>query len=103
MATTERRAWRRAAAWIGALGIALLAEGPAAAFTAGTHELRLSHAGQERRALVHVPARTLGAPAPLVHALHGGGGHAESLADDERDGLISATERIGALLRTLQR
>jgi polyhydroxybutyrate depolymerase len=92
---TEHRAWRRAATWIVTLGIALLAGGPATAFTAGTHEVRLTHAGQERRALVHVPERTLGAPAPLVLALHGGGGHAEFMADDERYGLISAAERDG--------
>jgi polyhydroxybutyrate depolymerase len=42
-----------------------------------------------------VPARRLGAPAPLVLALHGGGGHAEFMADDERYGLISAAERDG--------
>ncbi|MCA3241324.1 MAG: poly(3-hydroxybutyrate) depolymerase [Rubrivivax sp.] len=92
---TEHRAWRRAKTWIVASVIALLAAGPATAFTAGTHELRLTHAGQERRALVHVPARSLGAPAPLVLALHGGGGHAEFMADDERYGLVSAAERDG--------
>ncbi len=88
---TERRAWRRAVAWIVAMGVT----GTAAAFASGTHELRLTHAGQERRALVHVPARTQGTPAPLVLALHGGGGHAEFMADDERYGLVSAAERDG--------
>ncbi len=92
---TERRVWRRAAAWVVAGFVAMGVTGPAAALAPGTHELRITHAGQERHALVHVPARAQGAAAPLVLALHGGGGHAEFMADDARYGLVSAAERDG--------
>jgi polyhydroxybutyrate depolymerase len=82
------------AAWALAL-VMTAATGPARALPPGTHEIRLQHGGQERRALLHVPARPADGPAPLVLALHGGGGHAEFMADDGRYGLVSAAEREG--------
>ena len=65
---------------------------------AGTHELQVAHGGLLRKVVVHIPA-TLLAPAPqpqgaaLVLAFHGGGGHAEFMADDARYGLIRAAEK----------
>jgi polyhydroxybutyrate depolymerase len=85
------RGWRRAAG----CAALLLATTPAWALPPGLHEIRLQHAGQERRALVHVPAKAAQGPVPLVLALHGGGGHAEFMADDARYGLVSAAEREG--------
>ncbi len=61
-----------------------------------THEYRLDHDGLPRRYLIHVPAGLDPArPAPLVLALHGGGGHAEYMADDQRYGLIGEADRRG--------
>jgi polyhydroxybutyrate depolymerase len=54
----------------------------------GTHTLALVHGGLNRKALIHVPPGYDAArPMPLVLAFHGGGGHAEYMADDERYGL----------------
>lgn len=62
----------------------------------GTHELNLEHGGLVRRALVHVPAGLdLSRPVPLVLAFHGGGGHAEFMADDRRYGLMGQAQRSG--------
>ena len=73
---------------------------PAAAadapLTAGTHTLQVSAVGQERKVVVHVPASyDASRPMPLVLALHGGGGWAEFMADDERYGLISKADSAG--------
>ena len=71
----------------------------AARLGAGEHQLKLRHDGLERKALVHVPASYRpGQAMPLVLAFHGGGGHAEYMADDERYGLISAAERHGFIV-----
>jgi polyhydroxybutyrate depolymerase len=71
-------------------------EDPAAPLGAGTHALRLRHDGLMRKVLVHVPAGYDPArPAPLVLAFHGGGGHAEYMADDARYGLVARAEREG--------
>ena len=94
MAHGAPRVWRGLGAWVALLALAAWAL-PARALPPGLHEIRLQHAGQERRALVHVPAKPAEGPAPLVLALHGGGGHAEFMADDERYGLIGAAEREG--------
>lgn len=62
----------------------------------GTHEMSLRHQGQQRKYLVHVPqSYNPSAPAPLVVAFHGGGGHAAFMADEKRYGLIGKAEREG--------
>ena len=69
---------------------------PAGARGAGTHTLQLSHDGQPRKYLRHNPAGYDPArPAPLVLAFHGGGGHAEFMADEARYGLVGKAERAG--------
>lgn len=66
------------------------------AATTGTHERLLRFAGDARNYVLHIPARLDPArPAPLVVAMHGGGGHAAFMADDERYGLITTAEREG--------
>lgn len=62
----------------------------------GSHELSLTHAGQERGFIVHVPASYReGAPVPLVLALHGGGGSMHNMARDRLYGLVSQSEQSG--------
>lgn len=92
-----------------AVGLALLAaafgsplwaqaaSSPAAApLRAGTHALSLVHGGMARPYIVHVPTGYDAArPAPLVLALHGGGGHAATMADDQRYGLARKAEQAG--------
>ncbi len=69
---------------------------PAAPLGAGTHTLHLSHDGQPRKYLMHLPAGYDPAkPMPLVLAFHGGGGHAEFMADEARYGLVGKAEREG--------
>lgn len=69
---------------------------PAGALGAGTHTLQLHHDGQQRKYLLHIPAGYDPArPAPLVLAFHGGGGHAEFMADEARYGLVGKAERAG--------
>ncbi|MBQ0932196.1 prolyl oligopeptidase family serine peptidase [Ideonella sp. 4Y16] len=68
----------------------------AADLAAGTHHWRLDWAGQSRELVVHVPpGLPAGLPVPLVLALHGGGGHAAFMADDERYGLSRQADRSG--------
>lgn len=64
-----------------------------------TRTYTLRHGGLDRRVIVHLP-RSLAPdrPAPLLFAFHGGGGHAERMADDARFGLIRASEAQGAIL-----
>lgn len=51
---------------------------------------------QGRKVLVHLPTGYDAArPAPLVLALHGGGGHAEHMADDEKYGLQKKADEAG--------
>lgn len=62
-------------------------------------ELQLTHGGLQRRYLIHVPPGLDPArPAPLVVAFHGGGGHAEHMADDARYGLVGEADRAGFVL-----
>lgn len=47
-----------------------------AAFAPGDHQVNFTHAGRERSAIVHVPARAGDKPTlPVVLNFHGGGGH----------------------------
>jgi polyhydroxybutyrate depolymerase len=69
---------------------------PAAPLAAGTHTLYLNHGGHRRKYLVHLPHGLDPAkPAALVVALHGGGGHAEHMADDAHYGLTGKADREG--------
>lgn len=62
----------------------------------GRYEIRLKHGGIERMALVHVPKNhAAGRPAPLVMALHGGGGGMIYQASDAKYGLISKSGQAG--------
>jgi polyhydroxybutyrate depolymerase len=62
----------------------------------GRYEIRLRHGNRERMALVQVPASyAANRPAPLVMALHGGGGGAIYQADDANYGLIGKSEQAG--------
>ncbi|MBV8502078.1 MAG: prolyl oligopeptidase family serine peptidase [Paucibacter sp.] len=67
-----------------------------AALAAGDHAFTLEHDGLTRRYLLHVPrSYTDSRPAPLLMALHGGGGNARFQADDAHYGLITASEKFG--------
>ncbi len=89
-----------AAGWLALLGLLAGLLAPALARAeAAPQSLSLEHGGQQRRYLLLVPAsldRTR--PAPLLLALHGGGGHAEFMAEDTRYGLRSLAERRGYVL-----
>jgi polyhydroxybutyrate depolymerase len=62
----------------------------------GRYEIRLRHGGRDRMALVHVPRSWDAATAaPMVLALHGGGGGAIHQADDSNYGLISKADQAG--------
>lgn len=63
---------------------------------AGSHELFLVHGGQSRGFIVHVPrSYRADRPAPLVLALHGGGGSMEVMARDRLYGLVAQSEASG--------
>lgn len=71
-------------------------ESATAPLATGTHTIQVTHQGQKRKVVVHVPARLDPTQAaPLVLALHGGGGFAEYMADDARYGLISKSDSAG--------
>jgi polyhydroxybutyrate depolymerase len=54
---------------------------------------------QGRKVLVHVPQGQAGAgPLPLVLAFHGGGGHAEYMADDANYGLQRKADEAGFIV-----
>lgn len=62
----------------------------------GDYTFKLEHDGLMRMYLVHVPSRYVPVtPAPLLIALHGGGGSMDYQADDSRYGLIGKSEREG--------
>lgn len=56
----------------------------------------IRHDGEKRRYALYVPpGLDTSKPAPLVLAFHGGGGHAEFMADDARYGLLSKAREAG--------
>jgi len=83
-----------AGAWLIFFG-ALLIVSPS--FAAGSlQKITLDHNGKTRYYLLYLPTQTQAAlPLSLVVALHGGGGYAEFMADDERYGLIDKAEQAG--------
>ena len=61
--------------------------------------LALEHGGLAREFRVHVPASYDPArPAPLLVALHGGGGNMDLQADDRLYGQVTASEQHGAIV-----
>ena len=92
--------WRRllaVALWIGIPAACGAADpAPPQPLGPGLHTLQVSHDGLSRKVLVRVPATAAARqPMPLVLAFHGGGGHAEFMADDARYGLGREAERSG--------
>lgn len=66
---------------------------------AGNYRFTFEHDGIERMYLVHVPAKYQpGRPAPLLVAMHGGGGSMEYQATDENYGQISKSDRDGFIV-----
>lgn len=64
----------------------------------GTHEIELSHDGQWRKALVHVPRRhDPERAAPVLLAFHGGGGHMQLMAGSNY-GLVDKSEQSGFIV-----
>lgn len=65
----------------------------------GDYTFAIQHDGLTRMYRVHVPARyDPAAPAPLLFALHGGGGSMDYQADDAYYGLITKSEREGLVV-----
>lgn len=60
---------------------------------AGDHVLHVTVDGAVRSALVHVPARALGHPAPLLLTFHGAGGTGPGMAASS--GLLRVADRAG--------
>jgi polyhydroxybutyrate depolymerase len=64
--------------------------------TPGDYRFSFVHAGLMREYLVHVPrSYRSDHPAPMLLALHGGGGDADYQADDSKYRLISKSEQAG--------
>lgn len=62
----------------------------------GDYTFTIQHDGLKRMYRVHVPAKVDPAvPAPLLFALHGGGGNMDFQADDARYGLIGKADSEG--------
>jgi polyhydroxybutyrate depolymerase len=78
---------------------AVLFASAAAAEGAGDFRFTLQHGGLARAYRVHVPAKyDPSQPAPLLVAMHGGGGSMDLQADDRHYGEISTSEREGAIV-----
>lgn len=88
-----------AAAWSAPLWAQDARRPATAALGAGSHTFYLTHEGIKRQYLVHVPTRyDAAAPTPLVLALHGGGGHAAYMADDEKYGIGKKADQAGFIV-----
>lgn len=62
----------------------------------GDYTFSIEHGGLRRMYRVHVPAKLdLAQPAPVLFALHGGGGSMEYQANDNNYGLIGKSDREG--------
>ena len=62
----------------------------------GDHVFTIMHGNLARKYRVHVPkSYDPATPAPVLFALHGGGGNMDYQANDQRYGLISASEQKG--------
>jgi polyhydroxybutyrate depolymerase len=61
----------------------------------GDYRFSFVHDGVTREYLVHVPRSYRGAPTAMLIALHGGGGNADSQADNSNYGLIGKSEQAG--------
>jgi polyhydroxybutyrate depolymerase len=84
---------------IGFLGALLVAAFASPFAQAADFTFKLQHAGMERMYRVHVPAKYDPArPAPLLVAMHGGGGNMDLQADDRYYGEITSSEREGAIV-----
>jgi polyhydroxybutyrate depolymerase len=62
----------------------------------GTYRFHFTHGGLTRSYLVHVPAKAIGHPAPVLLALHGGGGDMDYQADNY--GLVEKSDEAGFIL-----
>lgn len=70
--------------------------GPARILAPGDYLYELRHDGLTRRYIVHAPpSYRPDRPAPVVLALHGGGGDMRLQAEDERYGLIGKSDEAG--------
>src|SRR5437868_9851617 len=66
---------------------------------AGDFRFTLQHDGLARAYRVHVPAKyDPSRPAPVLVAMHGGGGNMDLQAEDHYYGQIAASEREGAIV-----
>jgi polyhydroxybutyrate depolymerase len=63
---------------------------------AGTYRFHFFHGGLRREYLVHVPAKAIGQPAPMLLALHGGGGDMDYQAQNY--GLVEKSDEAGFIL-----
>jgi polyhydroxybutyrate depolymerase len=59
----------------------------------GTYRFHFTYGGIRRDYLVHVPARAIGKPAPVLLALHGGGGDMDYQAQNY--GLVEKSDQAG--------
>lgn len=97
-AAAQEPAWQRHPSGHGHDG-APHAAGIGAALKAGDYRFTLRHDGVLRMYRVYVPAGYDPAvPAPLLFALHGGGGNMDLQADDSRYGLPGMAEKTGAIV-----
>ena len=66
---------------------------PTAITASGTYRFHFNYGGLTREYLVHVPAKAIGHPSPMLLALHGGGGDMDFQADNY--GLVEKSEQAG--------